>query len=72
MIKLRDMESTCILMAPLMLGIGLRTNKTALERKHGLMEQDMKVIIDLDSSMEKDTSHGQMAQVTKENSRTIT
>ena len=72
MIKLRDMESTCILMAPLMLGIGLRTSKMALEKKHGLMEQDMKVIIDLDSSMEKDTSHGQMAQVTKENSRTIT
>ena len=44
----------------------------ALEKKHGLMEQDMKEIIDLGSNMEKDISHGRMAQVTKENSRTIT
>lgn len=72
MIKLRDTESTCIQMEQLMLGIGLKTSKMALEKKHGLMEPDMKVIIDLGSNTEKDTFHGQMAQVTKENSRTIT
>ena len=64
MIKHKEEELTNIPMVPFTLEIGKKTDKMAMELKHGLITLNMKVITNLAKSMELVHLNGQMVLLT--------